>query len=95
MKCSTRTSIISTNGYPRLVFDFGTRKIGIASANRLSGTTTPLATVAARDGVPEWREIEALIQEWSPTCWSGVVPSNTDEHDSEMTQRARIRRLAQ
>jgi len=72
-----------------LVFDFGTRKIGIAVANRLSGTTTALATMPARDGVPEWREIEALIQEWQPDVLVVGLPSNTDDTDSAMTQRAR------
>jgi putative Holliday junction resolvase len=72
-----------------LVFDFGTRRIGVAFANRLSGTVTALGTLAARDGVPEWREIGALLREWQPDVLVVGLPRNTDGSDSEMTGRAR------
>jgi putative Holliday junction resolvase len=72
-----------------LVFDFGTRKIGVATANRVSATATPLATLAARDGVPEWREIAALIREWQPDVLVVGLPRNTDGTDSAMTAHAR------
>ncbi len=72
-----------------LVFDFGTRKIGIASANRLAATVTALATIPARDGVPEWREIASLIRDWQPEVLVMGLPRNTDGSDSIMTVRAR------
>ncbi len=72
-----------------LVFDFGTRKIGIACANRLSGTATPLATLPAHDGVPEWHDIAALIRDWQPEVLVVGLPRNTDGTDSDMTGRAR------
>lgn len=72
-----------------LVFDFGTRRIGVASANRLAQATTALATLAARDGVPEWREIAALIREWQPEVLVVGLPRNTDGTESDMTARAR------
>jgi putative holliday junction resolvase len=73
-----------------LVFDFGTRKIGVASANRASKTTTPLATLPAHDGVPEWRDIQALIRDWQPEVLVLGLPRNTDGTDSEMTDRVRV-----
>ncbi len=72
-----------------LVFDFGTRKIGVAAASRLAGTATPLATLPARDGVPDWRDIEALIRDWQPEVLVIGLPRNTDGTDSAMTSRAR------
>jgi putative Holliday junction resolvase len=72
-----------------LVFDFGTRKIGIASANRVSGTTTPLATLPASDGVPDWRDIATLISDWQPEVLVVGLPRNTDGTDSVMTARSR------
>jgi putative Holliday junction resolvase len=72
-----------------LVFDFGTRKIGVAAANRVSATATPLVTLAARDGVPEWREVAALIREWQPDVLVIGLPRNADGSDSAMTARAR------
>jgi len=72
-----------------LVFDFGTRKIGVASANRVSGTATPLTTLAASDGVPDWREIATMIRDWQPEVLVVGLPRNTDGTDSVMTQLAR------
>jgi putative Holliday junction resolvase len=72
-----------------LVFDFGTRKIGVAAANRTTATATALATLPARDGVPEWRELEALIGDWQPEVLVVGLPRNTDGTDSDMTRRAR------
>lgn len=72
-----------------LVFDFGTHKIGVASANRLSGTVTPLATVPASNGVPEWREIAALIRDWEPQVLVVGIPHNVDGSESVMTLRTR------
>ncbi len=73
-----------------LVFDFGTRKIGIAAANRLAGTATPLKTLAAADGVPEWREIAGLVREWQPEVLVVGIPTNTDDTESAMSDRARV-----
>ena len=49
-----------------LAFDFGLRQIGVAVGNTLLGTTRPLAILKAREGVPDWLAIEALIREWQP-----------------------------
>lgn len=72
-----------------LVFDFGTRRIGVATANRLSGTATPLSTLAARDGVPDWRHIARLIDDWQPQVLVIGMPCNVDGTDSSMSARAR------
>lgn len=72
-----------------LVFDFGTRKVGIAAANRLAGTATPLVTLPAHDGVPEWHDVAALVRDWQPEVLVIGLPRNTDGTDSVMTVRAR------
>ncbi|GIK35316.1 MAG: putative pre-16S rRNA nuclease [Gammaproteobacteria bacterium] len=72
-----------------LVFDFGTRRIGVASASRLAGTVTALATLPAHDGVPEWQEVAALIRDWQPEVLVVGLPRNTDGTDSAMTRRSR------
>lgn len=72
-----------------LVFDFGTRKIGVAAANRRAGTATPLATLPARDGVPDWAALESVVREWQPEVLVVGLPRHTDGSDSPMTARAR------
>ena len=46
-----------------LAFDFGTRRIGVASGQEMLGTGQPLAMLPARDGIPDWQQIEALLAE--------------------------------
>ncbi|MFN3712278.1 MAG: Holliday junction resolvase RuvX [Alcanivoracaceae bacterium] len=72
-----------------LGFDFGTRKIGIATGQSLTGTANPLPAVASRDGVPDWDSIGKLIQEWQPTAFVIGLPLNMDDSESESSERAR------
>jgi putative Holliday junction resolvase len=48
-----------------LAFDFGLKRIGVASGNRLTQTATPVTTLIATD-VPPWSQVDALIAEWGP-----------------------------
>lgn len=59
-----------------LVFDHGGRRIGVAVADRRTGLASPLTTLPARDGVPEWPAVERLIREWRPECLVVGVPYN-------------------
>jgi putative Holliday junction resolvase len=48
-----------------LAFDFGFKRIGIASANLLTRTASPLITLtSAKD--PPWQSIDRLIADWQP-----------------------------
>lgn len=80
-----------------LVFDFGERRIGVASANRLAGTASPLKTITARAGEPDWVLVDALVREWQPQVLVVGLPVNVDGSDSPMTDRTRafIRALGQ
>jgi putative Holliday junction resolvase len=48
-----------------LAFDFGLRRIGVATANRRTATASPLRTLESRKQLP-WRQIDALIDQWAP-----------------------------
>lgn len=72
-----------------LALDFGLRRIGVAAATTLTGTATPLTTVTAHEGVPEWPQLDALINEWQPEFLLLGLPFNSDLSESDMTQRVR------
>ncbi|MCK0536829.1 Holliday junction resolvase RuvX [Alcanivorax quisquiliarum] len=72
-----------------LAFDFGTRKIGAASGQSLTGSGTPLPALPCRDGIPDWQQVAALLAEWQPTLLLVGLPLNMDGTDSELAQRAR------
>lgn len=71
-----------------LAFDYGTRYIGVAVGQSITGTASPLAALRARDGVPNWEEIAELIAEWKPQRLVVGLPLNMDGSPSEMAQRA-------
>jgi putative Holliday junction resolvase len=48
-----------------LAFDYGLKRIGVATGNGLTRTASGLVTLAAGAG-PPWQEIDALIAEWQP-----------------------------
>ena len=72
-----------------LAFDFGTHRIGVAFGQELTGTATPLPILPARDGIPDWQHIEALIKEWQPDAFVVGLPVNMDGSEGPITPRAR------
>ena len=72
-----------------LAFDFGLRQMGIATGNTLLETTQPLAVIKAKDGIPDWTAVEAIVSEWQPSLLIVGDPLNMDGSDSELCLRAR------
>jgi len=72
-----------------LAFDFGLARIGVAVGQTVTNTATPLATLKAKDGIPDWQIVKKLIQEWQPTRLIVGEPFNMDSSEQEITKRAR------
>jgi len=72
-----------------MAFDFGLRQIGVAIGNCLLGTTQPLRILKAKEGAPDWRAVEDLVNEWRPDLLLVGDPLNMDGSASELCQRAR------
>jgi len=72
-----------------LAFDFGTKSIGVAVGQQLTGTARPLAAFKAQDGTPDWNKIEALLKEWQPDRVVVGLPLNMDGTEQPLTARAR------
>jgi len=72
-----------------LAFDFGTSRIGVASGQQMIGAGRAVAMVPARDGVPDWEKIEALLKEWQPDLVLVGLPLNMDDTENDMCARAR------
>ncbi len=49
-----------------LSFDYGTKSIGVAIGQELTGTASPLSALKAKDGIPNWDDIEKILKEWQP-----------------------------
>ena len=75
----------STTANMVMGFDFGMKRIGVAVGQRVTGTATAVTVLKAKDGIPNWQAISALLKEWSPDELVVGNPLNMDGTDSEMT----------
>lgn len=71
-----------------LSFDFGTKRVGVASGNTLMRQASPLRTVAA-EGDARFAAIGKLITEWQPDVLVVGVPFHPDGAEHDNTRRAR------
>lgn len=72
-----------------IAFDFGTRSIGVAVGQRITGTARPLQALKAQDGTPDWTAVERLLKEWQPEAVIVGLPLNMDGTEQLLTVRAR------
>lgn len=72
-----------------LAFDYGRKRIGVAVGQQITQSATPLTTVRARDGKPDWDAINRLIAEWKPDALVVGIPYHMDGSEQEMTRAAR------
>lgn len=72
-----------------LGFDYGTRRIGVAVGQTLTGTARPLTTLPCRNGKPDWEAIGRLIREWQPSRLVVGLPLHMDGTEQPMTDQAR------
>lgn len=70
-----------------LAFDYGTRRVGVASGNTLLRSATPLKTIAA-EGDARFAAIEKLVREWQPDALVVGVPVHPDGTPHDNTRRA-------
>ena len=71
-----------------LAFDYGLKRVGVASGNTLLRQAHPLRTIAA-DGEARFVQIGSLIDEWRPNALVVGVPFHPDGAEHENTLRAR------
>ena len=71
-----------------LAFDYGTKRVGVATGNTLMKLTQPLRTLAL-EGDARFQAIEALIKEWAPDALVIGVPFHPDGAAHDNTARAR------
>ena len=72
-----------------LGFDFGLRRIGIATGQSVTASANPVAVAPARDGHPEWAAIDAAVREWAPDALVVGIPLLMDGGEQAVTHRAR------
>ena len=72
-----------------LGFDYGTKRIGVAVGNSVSGSASALDTIRVKNEQPDWEHITRLIEEWQPDALIVGWPIQMDESDNPVTAKAR------
>ncbi|MDB5851169.1 MAG: Holliday junction resolvase RuvX [Rhodoferax sp.] len=70
-----------------LAFDFGTKRTGVATGNRLTRSATGKNTIQA-EGDARFVPITALVREWQPDALVVGVPYHPDGAPHDNTRRA-------
>lgn len=85
----------NANASTVLGFDFGLKRIGVASGNLRSGSTTPLETIRNLNGRPEWELIDKAIEDWHPATLVVGLPLHdaAEKQPAELAARAFAKRL--
>ncbi|HHT7859383.1 Holliday junction resolvase RuvX [Pasteurella multocida] len=76
-------------GMTVLAFDFGTKSIGCAVGQSITGTAQALPAFKAQDGIPNWDAIGKCLAEWQPDRVVVGLPLNMDGTEQDLTVRAR------
>ena len=71
-----------------LAFDYGTQRIGVAFGQSISSTAKAVTILKAKDGVPDWDQIQKLIDEWKPVLLVVGLPYNRDGTESKLLTQA-------
>jgi len=72
-----------------LAFDYGEKRIGVASGDLLLKLATPLQTITAEANDVKFAAIEKLLQEWTPVLLLVGLPTHLDGNTHDMTRLAR------
>lgn len=69
-----------------LAFDFGERRIGVATANLRTRTASPLTTLGAGAALP-WMDLDRLVADWRPGRFVVGMPGG--DGSGPLAKRAR------
>ncbi len=73
-----------------LAFDFGTKSIGCAVGQTITGTAGPVKAFKAKDGIPNWNDIESTLKEWQPDYIVVGLPTDLQGNElKDITPRAK------
>lgn len=70
-------------------FDFGKKYIGVAVGQEITGSASPLGSIKANDGIPNWEDLTRYLKEWLPDLIVVGLPLNMDGSEQQLTKDAK------
>lgn len=71
-----------------LCFDYGSKRIGVAVGQTITGTATPLEIINSYNNQPDWKKIQQLVNDWQPSALIVGIPVHMDDTRQQMTEAA-------
>ena len=71
LNTADRSQQMTTNRI--LSFDFGLKRIGVATGNQQTKTAQALSTLPASNGQPHWHALDDILQQWKPGIAGGWI----------------------
>ena len=72
-----------------LGLDVGTRDLGVAVGNELTGRARPLRNLAMQPDAALWSALDGLVREWAPCGLVVGLPLTRDGAEQKMNEHAR------
>ncbi len=69
-------------------FDFGEKRIGMATGQSITGTANALTILPANKGEPDWDKLDSLIAEWRPIAAVVGIPYDMNDQITAITKKA-------
>lgn len=86
-ECVSPSSLLTPNpSRAVLAFDFGLKRIGVATGDLNLKIAHPLTTISANDC---FRRIERLVEDWQPTLFVVGLPHSEDVEEREIAKACR------
>jgi|TARA_B110000914_G_C15418958_1_gene425589 putative Holliday junction resolvase len=70
-------------------FDFGKKYIGVAVGQEITGSASPLGSIKAKDGIPNWDALGDYLTQWQPDIIIVGLPLNMDGSEQQLTHDAK------
>ncbi|WP_114326550.1 Holliday junction resolvase RuvX [Candidatus Colwellia aromaticivorans] len=70
-------------------FDFGKKYIGVAVGQEITGSASPIGSIKANDGIPNWDSLASYLKEWQPDFIVVGLPLNMDGSEQQITLDAK------
>ena len=71
-----------------VAFDFGLKHIGVAIGQEITNTAQTFFSLDAKNGEPDWSQLDLLVKEWNPKLMVVGNPLNMDGSDSEIKKNS-------
>ncbi|NVK22333.1 MAG: Holliday junction resolvase RuvX [Kangiellaceae bacterium] len=72
-----------------LAFDFGEKRIGVATGQRIVSSTQALKVIKAVNDQPDWKQVAEIIDEWKVDAFVVGLPLNMDGTEQAITDKAK------